>query len=241
MNRPMSLYVYGITKASHPLRLEGAKGVGEAPTEVRTVRSGDLCAVVSEAPGQLGVSREALAAHQEILETLWADGTVLPLGFGYVAPDEDAVRAVLDERAEPFTQRLDELTGRVEFNVKGVQDEDTVLRAVLTDSEQARALNAATRDGGGTYEDRLALGQLLAEQVQVRQEALAAEVLTALRPLALAEKLSPPSQQYFVSASFLIPDDRAEDFARVGDDVAGRLGDGVELRLRGPLPPYSFA
>ncbi|MFE6283342.1 GvpL/GvpF family gas vesicle protein [Streptomyces sp. NPDC057877] len=237
----MALYVYGITKASHPLRLDGLKGVGEAPTKVRTVRSGELCAVVSDAPEQLSLSRDALTAHHETQEALWADGVVLPLGFGYVAPDEDAVRAVLDERAELFAQRLDELVGRAEFNVKGVQAEDVLLRAVLTGSEQVRTLNEATRDGGGTYEDRLALGQLVAQEVQVRQEALAGEVLAALRPLTLAEKVSPPSQQYFVSASFLVEGDRAEEFRRAEHEVAGRLGDGVELRLRGPLPPYSFA
>ncbi|MFD0315131.1 GvpL/GvpF family gas vesicle protein [Streptomyces flavalbus] len=237
----MPLYVYAITRASHPLRLEGAKGVGEAPTEVRAVRVGDLCAVVSEAPEQVGVSRDALTAHHEVQESLWADGAVLPLGFGYVAADEDAVRAVLEERAAAYAQRLDELTGRVEYNVKGVQDEDTLLRAVLTDSEQARALNEATRDGGGTHADRVALGQLVAQEVQARQEALAGQVLDALRPLALAEKLSPPSQQYFVSVSFLLEDDRGEEFTRAGRDLAERLGDGVELRLRGPLPPYSFA
>ncbi|WP_179382094.1 GvpL/GvpF family gas vesicle protein [Streptomyces sp. SA15] len=236
----MSLYVYAITKASHPLNLGGLKGVGEPPAELHAVRDGELCAVVSEAPEHLSIARRDVEAHHEVQEHLWADGTTLPLSFGFVAPDENAVHAILEERGEAFTQRLDELTGRVEFNVKGLQDEDTVLRAILEESEQARALSEATREGGGTYEDRLALGQLVAQEVQSRQQALAEEVLAALRPFVVSERLAPPSQQYFVNVSFLVEDERSKEFADAGSELAERFGEGIELRLRGPLPPYSF-
>ncbi|MEU6368253.1 GvpL/GvpF family gas vesicle protein [Streptomyces sp. NPDC046931] len=236
----MALYVYAITDDAHPLDLDGIKGVGASPAELRTVRGDSLRAVVSEAPEDLSVARRDLEAHHEAQERLWAEGTVLPLSFGFVAPDEESVRAVLAERAGEFSQRLEELTGRAEFNVKGLQDEDAVLRTVLEESEQARALNQSTRDGTGTYQDRLALGQLVAQEVQSRQEALAGEVLAALRPLALAEQVSPPSQQYFVNASFLVENERGEEFARTTRELAERLGEGIEMRVRGPLPPYSF-
>lgn len=236
----MPLYVYAITKDSHPLDLGGTKGVGDPPEDLRVVRGESLCAVVSETPDDLSVARQDLEAHHKVQERLWADGPTLPLSFGFVAADEDAVRAVLEERAQLFAQRLDELAGRAEFNVKGVLDEDTVVRAVLEQNAQARELNELTREGGGTYEDRLALGELVVQDVQARQDALAEEVLAALRPLAEAEQVAPPSQQYFVSASFLVEEDRSEEFGRTGQELAERYGEGVELRLRGPLPPYSF-
>lgn len=236
----MSVYVYAITKDSHPLDLGDTKGVGDPPGELRTVRGASLCAVVSECPDDLSVARRDLQAHQNVQERLWSEGPTLPLSFGFVAADDEAVRGVLEERAQLYAQRLDELAGRSEFNVKGVLDEDTVVRAVLEDNTQARELNRRTLEGGGTYDDRLALGQLVAQEVQGRQDALAEEVLAGLRPLAEAEKVAPPSQQYFVSASFLVEDDRAEEFGRAGQELAERYGEGVELRLRGPLPPYSF-
>jgi hypothetical protein len=236
----MSVYVYAITKDSHPLDLSDVKGVGEPPGEVRVVRGDSLCAVVSEAPDDLSVARRDLQAHNDVQERLWADGPTLPLSFGFVAADEEAVRGVLEERAQLFAQRLDELAGRAEFNVKGVLDEDTSLRAVLEQSPQARELNERTREGGGTYEDRLALGQVVAQEVQGRENAIAEDVLAALRPLASAEQIAPASKQYFVSASFLVDDERSEEFGRTCRELAERYGEGVELRLRGPLPPYSF-
>ncbi|MGW0845013.1 GvpL/GvpF family gas vesicle protein [Streptomyces sp. NPDC002787] len=236
----MSVYVYAITKAAHPLGLDDVKGVGEEPAELHAVSGGGLSAVVSESPEDLSVSRRDVEAHHEVQERLWADGAILPMSFGFVAQDEAAVEALLQERAEAFSKRLDELTGRAEFNVKGVQDEDALLRTVLTESSRARELNDAIREGGGTYEDRLALGELVAQEVQAREEALGEEVLTTLRPYALDERISPASQQYFVNASFLVDGERSEEFAEAGGELAEALGEGVELRLRGPLPPYSF-
>ncbi|MGC0334185.1 hypothetical protein RKD23_007175 [Streptomyces sp. SAI-170] len=236
----MSVYVYAITKASHPLRLDDVTGVGDPPAEIRVVPGDSLRAVISETPEDLSVSRHDLEAHHEVGQRLWADGPVLPLSFGFVAQDEDAVRAVMEEQGPQMAQRLDELTGRGEFNVKGVVQEDALVRAELEENEQARQLNERTREGGGSYEDRLALGQLLAEAVQRREQALAEEILAAVRPLALAEQATPPSGQYFVNSSFLVDEERYDEFARAGEELAERYGDRAELRLRGPLAPYSF-
>ncbi|GAA3304273.1 GvpL/GvpF family gas vesicle protein [Streptomyces cinereospinus] len=237
----MSLYVYAITQASHPLRLDDLEGVGESPAELRVVRGDSLCAVVSEAPQDLSIARRNLAAHHAVQERLWSDGVSLPLGFGFVAQDEEAVRAVLEQGAEQYAQRLSELTDRVEFNVKGVQDEDTLLRQIVAESGRIRELNEATREGGGSHEQRMELGQLVAQEVQGRQEALAEQVVAALRPLVYAESLAPPSDQYFVNASFLVDREKAEEFTGSCGELNEELPEGVELRLRGPLPPYSFA
>ena len=128
----MPVYVYAIAKDSHPLDLDGVKGVGESPAEVRAVRSGSLCAVVSDAPEEISVRRRDLQAHNEVQGRLWARGTILPLGFGYVAENEDAVRAVLESRADEFSQRLDELTGRAEFKAAG-DDYSAILSSALAD------------------------------------------------------------------------------------------------------------
>lgn len=46
----MPTYIYAITGADHPLRLDGLQGVGDPPSPLRTVAGGDVTAVVSDAP-----------------------------------------------------------------------------------------------------------------------------------------------------------------------------------------------
>ncbi|MFE7359387.1 GvpL/GvpF family gas vesicle protein, partial [Streptomyces sp. NPDC057543] len=88
----MAVYVYSIVLTTHPQRLDGLDGVGDPPTTLRTVHTDKLSAVVSDAPEELRPKRRDLAAHQAVQERLMADGTVLPLQFGFTTTDDDAVR-----------------------------------------------------------------------------------------------------------------------------------------------------
>ncbi|MFC5907998.1 GvpL/GvpF family gas vesicle protein [Streptacidiphilus monticola] len=236
----MSLYVYAITRTSHPLHLDRLHGVGDPPTELRAVRADSLCAVVSGLPDDLKARRRDLEAHHEVQERLWEEGATLPLSFGFVAEDENAVQAILEERGAEFSQRMDELADQVEFNVKATADEEAMLREIISGSDELRSLNEATREGGGSPDQRVAFGQMLAEEVQRRQDALAEEIASALRPLAGSERISPPSSQYALNASFLVERGKADEFGETGRELGDRLQNRAELRVLGPLPPYSF-
>ncbi|MDQ0994659.1 GvpL/GvpF family gas vesicle protein [Streptomyces sp. V3I7] len=237
----MSLYVYAITGASHPLNLDDVKGVGDPPADLRAIRGDSVSAVVSDVPDDLKVSRRDLDAHHAVQDRLFEDGVTLPLPFGMIAEDEDAVRAVLTEREQEYAERIKGLAERVEFNLKAAWNEDAALRQILEESEEIRNLNEATKQPDARYEDRLRLGEILAQEVMRRQETMAAEVVTELQPLAQAERLAPPSEQYAVNASFLVDRERADAFAEAAGHLAERLGEQAGLRVLGPLPPYSFA
>ncbi|MFG2096796.1 GvpL/GvpF family gas vesicle protein [Streptomyces sp. NPDC048612] len=236
----MSVYVYSIVATSHPQALEGLQGVGNPPADLRTVQSRKLSAVVSDAPEELRPKRRDLGAHQAVQERLMADGTVLPLQFGFTTTDDEAVRAVLKERADEFSERLEALEGCTEYHLKAAQDEDSLLRQILTESDQARELNDQIRSGNASPELPLALGELVSQEVQARQEQLAAGVLDALRGFAQEESISAPAGNDFLSVSFLVDQDNEKSFLGAERDLAKELGEDFDLRLLGPLPAYSF-
>ncbi|MEU6242250.1 GvpL/GvpF family gas vesicle protein [Streptomyces sp. NPDC047024] len=236
----MAVYIYSVTGKQHPLRLDGLRGVGEDPSGLRAVSAGALCAVVSDAPDNLRPKRRDIGAHQEVQERLMADGTVLPLRFGLVAEDDDAVRAALEERADEYTERLRALEGCSEYHLKATQDEDSLLRLILEESSAARELNDAIRAGTADVGAPVRLGELVAREVQARQEALAIGVVEALRPFARDVDSTQPTGEDFLSVSFLVPEDQEEAFLTTELSVAHQLGDDLDLRLHGPLPPYSF-
>lgn len=236
----MAVYVYSIVGSSHPQRLDDLEGVGDPPSTLRTVESGELAAIVSDAPEELRTKRRDLAAHQAVQERLMADGTVLPLQFGFTAKDEDAVREVLEGRAEQFAERLEALAGTAEFHLKAAQDEDALLRQILTDSEEARGLNEEIRSGRGTPDMPIALGELVVKEVEARQDRLAAAVVEALRDATREERVSQATGDDFLNASFLVDRDHEERFRTAEKELAEELGEDFDLRLRGPLPPYSF-
>ncbi|GGV05410.1 gas vesicle protein [Streptomyces litmocidini] len=236
----MSTYVYAITDATHPVRLDGLRGVGDPPSPLRTVRTGTLTAVVSDAPPGLRAKRRDVMAHQNVLESLMADGATLPMRFGLLGPDDERVADVLDREEQAYRQRLAELDGHVEYHLKAGRDEEDMLRAVLADSEQARELNERTRDGSGTHEDRVALGELVSREVVARGEREAEEIVTRLDGSATRSTVSGVGGNHFLNASFLVPAERTDAFVQAVQAEADRCGNAYDFTLTGPLPPYSF-
>jgi hypothetical protein len=215
-------------------------GVGEPPRPVRVLTAGELAAVVSDAPEDLRAKRRDLLAHQNVLAEAGAAGCVLPMRFGSVATDDDAVVHVLDERADHYLERLKALDGKVEYNVKAYHLEDAVMRLVMADNAEIRSLAEANRAaGGGTYEDKLRLGEMVAVAVQAREAEDAAEVVNLLQPESSAVSVHPQSSGWLLNASFLVPRDAADDFLATVEKIRGDHAH-LELRINGPLPPYSF-
>ncbi len=92
--------------------------MGDPPSELRTVSTDRLTAVVSDAPPGLRAKRRDVMAHQNVLEALMVSGATLPMRFGLVGPGDDEVTAALEREADAYEERLAELDGRVEYNLK---------------------------------------------------------------------------------------------------------------------------
>ncbi|MFJ1968511.1 GvpL/GvpF family gas vesicle protein [Streptomyces sp. NPDC087903] len=236
----MSTYVYAITAASHPSLPDGMDGVGTPARPVRILKEGDLAAVVSDAPEGLRPKRKDLLAHQNVLSEAGTDGCVLPMRFGSVAPDDASVTGVLAERAEHYRERLAALDGKVEYNIKAVHDEEAVLHRVMSENPEIRALTEANRQsGGGSYEQKLQLGEMVVAAVQAREVEDAAEVHSALEGVAAAVSVGPESSGWLANISFLVDRGEAEEFLAAAEQVRAAHPH-VDLRVNGPLPPYSF-
>src|SRR3954452_19654085 len=128
------LYVYAVVRADHPTPT-GLEGIAGA--EVRLLRDGRLAVAVSEPPDPLVGRRRELLAHSATVEALWEQGPVLPMRFGVVAPDEDALRRdVLDDPDGRMAARLEALADAAEVSVKVWHDEQSVLREVVDENRE---------------------------------------------------------------------------------------------------------
>ncbi|MBW8821045.1 MULTISPECIES: GvpL/GvpF family gas vesicle protein [unclassified Streptomyces] len=236
----MSTYVYGITAASHPALPEGLGGVGDPALPVRVLQEGELAAIVSDAPEGLRPKRRDLLAHQNVLSEAGAGGCILPMRFGSVAPDDDTVTGVLADRSEHYKERLRTLEGKVEYNVKATHDEEAVLHRVMSDNPEIRAVTEANRKaGGGSYDDRLRLGEMVVAAVKAREAEDAGEVQRTLEPVADAISVGPESSGWLANVSFLVERDAAASFLETVDQLR-KDHPHLDLRVNGPLPPYSF-
>ncbi|MFC9589324.1 GvpL/GvpF family gas vesicle protein [Streptomyces sp. NPDC056944] len=236
----MALYVYAIVAKNHPAAVEEVSGVGSESAPVRVLASGPLRAVVSDISEEIRPKRRDLLIHQEVQERLMQGGPVLPLQFGYTAPDEATVEEVLRRDADSYLANLERLDGCAEYHVRASQDEEQLLRQILRETPEAQELNERIRSGEEDPQLPLALGQLVAAQVRERQEALASGLVEALVPFSREHSIRQASGDDFLNFSLLVPEDRKQDFLTSQANLAQEIKDDVELRLSGPLPPYSF-
>jgi hypothetical protein len=237
----MRTYVYGFTRSAHPLPMDGLVGVGAQAPPLRSIHQDGLVAVVSDAPENLRAKRRDLETHERVLEALCGAGTVLPMRFGMVAADDDAVRRELTSGAQRYTELLARLDGHVEVNVKATHREDAVLRDLLAQHPELRERNEALRAaGGGSHQEKAAFGETVAAAVADRRRGDAERTVARLRPHASQLRPGPPVDGCFVNASFLVATRGLADFEAAASRLRGEMSAYADLSVYGPLPPYSF-
>jgi hypothetical protein len=113
-------YLYAIVAGSET-RNYGPIGMGDST--VYTISEGGVAAVVSDVPDQkMRPERRHLAAHQSVLKKVMEDGTPLPMSFGIVADDPQAVRRILSDNQQNFLEQLDRMAGKVEMGLRVTWD-----------------------------------------------------------------------------------------------------------------------
>ncbi|GAB3292316.1 GvpL/GvpF family gas vesicle protein [Parasphingorhabdus pacifica] len=238
------VYVYGLLPEPASLP-EGLPSVGDADEEVRTATYGQLSALVSDVhlSRPLG-TRDDLLAHERVLDTLAADSTVLPMRFGAVVEDADAVvDELLKPHHEHFESVLSELAGLVQFTVRGRYVEDEHLHEIVAEQQEIRELREALQgipDDAG-HAERLRLGELVNNAVAHKRQADADVLNATVSPHAVATVTHEVGgERDAVSMAFLVDRGHQAEFERALDELGQKWTHRIQLRLLGPLAPYDF-
>ncbi len=239
-----AVYVYGIVPGDVEVE-ESAQGIGDPPAAVEVVHEGDIAALVSviAVDHALGTP-EDLQAHAKLLDGTARVAPVLPLRFGAVMTDEDAVaEELLRDHHDEFVQALKALEGQAEYVVKGRYDEEAFLTELLSENEQARQLSEDIRN---TPEDasrnsRIALGELISNAIDSMRNK---DTKTAVEELdSIASQVNPrePTHEWdAVHVALLAEVERQAELEEVVDRLTENASGRMELRLLGPLAVYDF-
>jgi Gas vesicle synthesis protein GvpL/GvpF len=234
------VYVYGVTRSgtTGALPREGVAGAAVAALEREP-----LAAIVSELPEDgLRVRRRDLFRHLGVLESVFAETTIVPCAFGTVLATEEAVAdELLGERRDELLGLLERLDGRVQMNVKISHDEDAVLAEIVaSDPEIARLRQRSRALGAAAYFENIRLGELVAAALVAVRGRDADRIVARLAGRA-DDVLIEEDAEVVVKGSFLIRRDRLDEW----DAELGAVAESEAPRLRfdvvGPLPPTAFS
>jgi hypothetical protein len=238
------VYVYGIVPADVEPEPH-ATGVGDPPGEVGVVRHGEIAALIStlESDRPLGTPDD-LTTHAELLDGSAAVAPVLPLRFGAVMTDTEAVEnELLEANEEEFRSALEQLEGRAQFVVRGRYVENTILRELLDENAEAARLREEIRDKpeDATRNARIALGELINQSIEAKRAEDTRKVVAELEQFEpLVNQRDPTHEEEAVHIAVLVELARQEELEetlrRLGEEWDGR----VELNLLGPMAAYDF-
>lgn len=207
--------------------------VGVDGAEVRSWSLASLTVVASEHEAAPPPGREVALAHHEVVRSLGEIAPVLPVRFGASFADGAALAAATAPRRDELHALLHEVGRAVEYLVRPEQPVRP-RRSAETPATDA----AVTASAGGRHylEARLDAHRAAERAVEAVTRQLD-EVDVSLRPHAVRSvaRSGPagPERCYLVDRA------AASGFVEVARGALARKE--AELRLGGPLPPYTFA
>lgn len=237
-------YVYGIVPADVETKPD-ASGVGDPPATVTTVLYEDIAALVSEIPTDhpLGTPDD-LQAHARLLDGSAGVAPVLPLRFGAVMTDADAVvDELLTPHLDEFRSALDELEGKAQYVVKVRFDESAVLNEILSENSDASRLRDAIRDKpeDATRDARIALGEIVERAIAAKRDEDTGAVLDAIEAVAHAVDVREPSHEMDSAQIALLLDvDKQDDVGKALSELARDWAERSKIRILGPMAAYDF-
>ncbi|WP_068158743.1 GvpL/GvpF family gas vesicle protein [Rhodococcus phenolicus] len=238
------IYVYGIVPADVEAESD-ATGVGTPPSGVSVVRRGEIAALVSEVPVDrpLGTPDD-LKAHADLLDGTSAVAPVLPLRFGAVLSDEDAVsEELLAAHEDEFEAALKELEGRAQFVVKARYVEKALLGEILDENADAARLREEIRDKpeDATRDARMALGEIISQTIEAKRAEDTQRVVEALEELDPMVNLRDPTHDEDAAhVAILIELSRQGDLEDIVRSLAEEWDGRAKMDLLGPMAAYDF-
>lgn len=237
-------YLYAIIAAPAPERF-AAPGIGGRGDVVHTLAMGPLAAVVSDTPHvEYDSNRRNMLAHTKVLEEVMAQRTVLPVCFGSVATDVEAItRKVLMDRRDELTTQLGLMRDRVELGLKVSWRDNVVFEEVLNENPAIRRLRDALvgQSPDKSHFERMRLGEQIGQAMERKRFADEQRVMDRVRPFVHSSKiLKPVGDRMVFNGAFLVEAAREADLDACVRAMDEEWSDRLTFKYVGPVPPYNF-
>lgn len=238
----LACYLYGIAAADLVVPTD-LKGVDEQI--VSLIPYGDVAAVTSLLDSDRALAGRAdLLAHGRVLDAIAALGPVIPVRFGSVLEDRDAVTTdLLEPGHDRFLAMLADLEGHSQFTVRARYDEPQILTEVVAENPEIARLRAATRERPeeSSYGERVRLGELVARAMEAKSAEDGRTLLTELERYTVAVNIRESAGlDRLLDVALLIDDSRRAEFEQAVEKLAETFAGRAHLKLIGPTAPYDF-
>ncbi|MBI5199661.1 MAG: GvpL/GvpF family gas vesicle protein [Nitrospirae bacterium] len=233
-------YIYGIINSTPPTRPLG---------EVYAISYRDISAVVSDSEivDYTHLPKDTLARHllrhQEIIERIMTEHTIIPMRLGTFANDSEEVKEILTKGYRMIKEIFKRAKNIVEIDVVAIWSDFNSILKEVSEEEGIKEFKQALLSSkeGIAVDDQMRIGVLVKDYLDKKREGYANEIQTSLSRIAEGFKAHDlMDDEMVLNTAFLMSNARIEDFDRKLEELNARFGERLNFRCVGPLPPYSF-
>ena len=241
-------YVYAVVSGDSTIDY-GAIGLDSSP--VYRVGDRELAAIVSRiSRARVRPERRNITAHNAVLRRAVSgaegqgegEAAVLPMAFGLIAEDEQAVRRLLEQNRPALLEQLARVTGKVEMGLRVVWDVPNVFEYFVNRRPELRDARDALGDmRQARHSDMLTLGQLFERGLNDERERHFEHVAEVLGRSGLEIKQNPPrSEREVMHLACLVPRALQNEFESIVNEAAAEFDNHFTFDISGPWAPHNF-
>lgn len=237
------LYLYGIFPTPGPQDLE-LDGLDKQPVHTHNIDG--FVFLYSEAQQERYLaSRKNLLGHERVLEQAMQHGyrTLLPLQFGLIIEDWEAVRMQLTAPQEANLKQLfTKLDGQREVGVKVFWDADKELELLLQEHTDLQEQRDRLEGKSLSMDQVVRIGQAIEQAMNQRKQAIIDQFQTTLNLLATEVVENDTLMDSMIyNAAYLIPWDRETEFSQHVEDLDQHFENRLRIRYNNFTAPFNFA
>lgn len=236
----MGKYIYGII----PNKDNSIQDNG-----VYTIPYQDIAAVVSDSEviDYTNLLKDALAGyllrHQQVIENIMENFTIIPMRLGTYCADEDEVRHILARGYCRIKDIFKEIDGKIEIDVVAIWNIfDDVLKEIAEEEEiKEFKQSLLNKKEGVTVDEQVRIGVLIKGYLDKKREKYSHRIESSLKEISHDYRTHiPMNDNMVINSAFMIEKSRQKDFGKTVEDLDNEFAEKLNFRCVGPLPPYSF-
>jgi hypothetical protein len=212
--------------------------------EVSSITEGRLAAVVSGVAGsRIRPERRQLAKHQEVLKQLLTHTTPLPMSFGILAEDPEAIHKMLLRNQRLFLEQLQHVAGQVEMGLRVSWDVPNIFEYFVNTHAELRSARDRLLGGNRppTQEEKIELGRRFDRLLSEERDSHAEQVEQVLARACSEVKASKCRNEHEVmNLACLVRREAQESFGQAVFQAAQRFDNNFAFDYNGPWAPHNF-
>ncbi len=234
-------YLYAIVTGGEP---RAYPSLGIEGKDVYTITDGRVAAVVSSlTSSKIRPERANLRAHQAVLKRLIDDTTPLPMAFGTIADNPQAIHKILVQNRRAFDEQLTRVAGKVEMGLRVTWDVPNIFEYFVNTHTELRLVRDRLMSARHefTQEEKIELGRMFDRLLNEDRDEHTAKVERVLAPLCVEFKANPCRNEHeVINLACLVKRDAQETFSTGVFAAAKFFDNNFSFDYSGPWAPHNF-